>query len=331
MRTHLAPVAALLAAVTAAPLSAQDLSRYLPEDTSVVAHFDIQECLAIVGRRMIEDELGFRSDAKMGQVLDLAEDRWGFSPLEDILGVTVFSSSLEGGQPSFMIWVSDRIDSMVEDLRESGALERERVDGVRLMRLSAWGLARALDVDDDDVQGNGEAWTYIHRAGDRRAILVGENPEDILATARVLEGDDDSVADARRPRVSADIDQGTIAYLEVGGNLGDWGRGSGPASAVISKVEGMQMAIARDDENLQARAVIDVGSRQEARSVASILDGLRGLIRLAEDDLGDVPEMAVDLLRSIDCDTEDSKVVLEASLPFDVIRREVRKQTRRSR
>lgn len=322
MRTH-SILGIAIAVIASSPLSCQGLGpKVLPADTQFVAHFDLQKCAAVIGKDSIRSILMDQGGSKLQEVLDRAESKWNFDPMRDLIGVTVFGSNLASGrEPTVMLWASDRIDGMVEKLEAAGVFSSRRNDGVRLTRVSAAALAGELGIDEGK-DSDEEGWIYIHSVGNQRAVLMGEKPSDIFAQAQVLQGEAKSLADAGNSFITGEVAKDSIIFLEVDGSI-EGLIPSGPASQIADRARGLEMAVWEEDGELEANALIDLGSDEEAKNIAAVIKGLSGLAALTAGESGGAPEELKKLLESLECKAEGTQVSLRAYFPVKEVLNEL--------
>ncbi|MHC5063603.1 MAG: hypothetical protein ACYTG5_06480 [Planctomycetota bacterium] len=315
-----------IAVIASSPLASQGLARALPADTQFVAHIDLQRCAALIGEDTVRSALLEEGGGKLQEVLNRAERQWNFDPFRDLTAVTVFGSEIDKGQdPSVIIWATDRIDNLLERMADRDVISTQRRGDVRLSRISAAALARELGIEEG-MDSDDEGWMYVGRIGNRRALLFGENADDIMDEAKVLAGEARSLADASDSFVTGNVAQDSLVFLQVSGSL-EGLIPSGPASQVADRARGLEMAIWESDGELEANAVVDLGSAEEAKNVASVVTGLKGLAALTAGEEKGVPQIALDVLESFECKAEGSQISLRAYLPAKALIDEAMKRS----
>ena len=321
MKTANSVLLATTLALLSADLKAQgpDAS-LLPADTAFVVHVDVQRLAGLIG---VEDLLEQLSDSEAREVSDMLrqiERRLGFDPIRDIRSVTVFGSDLTGDEPSVMLITDDSLDDALEALDDEGALRTERDGGLRFQRINAAGVAAALGIEDVDASEDDSLVLYVQRIGNnRRAVLFGERTRDILDAARVLDDDELSLGQTRRPALNLQSSNGSFLYFEVSSSLEDIIRET-PASELASKVRGLALDLSEEQDMIDIRLTVATASRRDASDVEDLITGLRGLISLAGD-MEDIPDIVRSTLDGIRADADGDRVTVRLSVPFREIRR----------
>lgn len=326
MLMRLPIVAAAVAAAFAPRSLAQGLGpEHLPADTAFVVHVDLEQISNLVGLdRLLEDFIEEEGE-QVRDVLRHVRRDWGFDPLRDIHSVTVFGPDVDVDDHHFIVVTSDRLDGVVDALRDHRALVASERDGIRFHRLSAEGLFDALDVEERDVDSEDSAAMSVHEIDrDHRAIVVAERLADIAKPTRVLQGDARSLADARDPRLRFRPARGTLAYAEITSFEEFLDRS--PASRVADKVRRVAVELSAEQDLLRLRATADTESKRDAQDVAAIVNGLRGLLSLsgmAEE----LPEIVRDLSADARVGADGKQVVVRVSVPIDALRSLIEDET----
>ena len=185
MNRNLVVLAAVAATLSPALIAQGSVRSLVPADAAFVVHVDLQKVADLIG---LDTLMGHIPDSEADEVSDMLrrmERRWGFDPFEDIRSVTVFGSDMSGRHPGVIFITTDALDDALEALDDEDGVRTERHGGLRFQRISAQGMVDSLGMDED--VGNESLVLYTKRLrGNRRAVLVGERPEDILDAARVL-------------------------------------------------------------------------------------------------------------------------------------------------
>lgn len=308
-------------------LIAQGPDRSLvPADASFVVHVDLQRVADVLGLDALMEGLPESEGREINDMLRRMEDRLGFDPRRDIRSVTVFGSDLSGRDPGVVFITTDALDDALEALEDAGALSTDREGGIRFQRISAEGLIDALRIEDADVSSNDSLYIVTKRVGrNRRAVLVGENPRQMVDAARVFEDEDRSLAEARDPNLELRPSSGSMVYVEATNSLEEL-LGQSPASMLADKVRGLSVDVSEDQDNVQVLLTVATSSREDARNVESMINGLRGLISLAQgmEELDEIPELAREILDELDADADGNRVTVRLSVPLREIRQALR-------
>lgn len=323
--THL--VAATLFAAVPPALSAQDLTAdLLPPDTSFVATFDIAKIVDLIGGDELLAHMNEHDAQQANEMLSRVREELGFDLLHDVCSVTVFGGELPPQEPGIVIVTTDAIDDAIEALTESGGVHAEKRDGIEFLTLDATGVARALGFGDVEVDGGQHVVAFVHPlASGRRAVVVGESESGISDAARALagkgKGKGKSSGKGERAALELDPSPGTIVYFEIAGALDELVEET-PASKLAGQIEGMVAELSEQDGDLTMRLQAHVESERVAKDVAAVVDGLRGLLSLA--DVGDeVPASVRRAFMSAETEVDDESVSVRISLPMVEVRKMV--------
>ena len=316
----------LVAAATAvlcSPILAQGPDpRLLPADTTFVAHVQLGAVARLID---LEGILEQARDGKgpMGrdgrdatEILDVIQDQLGLDLLRDLHAVTVFSSDLERGEPTVMLTVSSRIDGVISRLKDAGVLSSERSGGIRFLRLSVGALAEMMGQrggDDDD-----HGYLYVREVGDKRAILIGQSASDLVGAARVLEGDDESAEQGEGNLLKSRPGRDAIVYVELAGAFEKWTRRT-PASEIGERVQRLSVEVGEDDGQVSLVVSAQTESEKDARNVAAVVNGLRGLLALTEGS-DEIPAVAREALQDARAEARDGRVSVRLELSLDSIK-----------
>lgn len=318
---------AVLAVVFSPAVLAQGPDRSLvPADASFVVHVDLQRVFSVLGLDDLMDTLEDRDARELSDVLGRVEDRLRFNPREDIRSVTVFGRDLNGRTPGVVFITTDALDDALAALEEDGVVSTDRQGGLRFQIISGRGLVEFLRVEGADVGDNDSLAIFVKELrGNRRAVLVGERPDDILGAARVFEDQDLSLAGRRDTNLELRASSGSIVYVEATNSMEEL-LGESPASMLADKVRGLAVDVSEEQDNLRVQLTVATSSARDARDVESIIVGLRGLISLAEglEDLDDLPEIARGILNELDADADGNRVTVSVALPLAELRRALR-------
>ena len=326
-------VVAATAAVLCSPVLAQGPDpALLPADTTFVAHVELGELARLLDiEQMLEQArdgegpLG-RDGREATEILERIEDELGLNLLRDLQSVTVFCSDLDRGDPTVMIMASSRIDGVIDRLKEAGVLESERTGGIRFYRLSLGALAEMMG---ERADGDDAGYLYVREVGRRRAILIGEHARDLVGAARVLEGDEDSAAQRGGNLLKDRPGRGTIVYVELAGAFEKWTRRT-PASQIGERLKRVSVELGEDDGQVSVVVSAQTGSEQDARNVAAVVNGLRGLLALT-DASDEIPEVARDALEDARAEARGGRVSVRFEMSLDSIRRLLEDKGRRRR
>lgn len=320
-KTHLVAAAWLAVFCPLAPAQDPDL---LPADTTFVAHVDVARLLDLIGVEALLRHAG--DDAReVTDALERVERQWGFDFLRDIRSVTVFGSELMDRAPQVMLVTTARLDGVIDALRDDRGLRSVRSSGLEFHRLDPAGLVRALGIEDAEVEGDADGPViYVQRLDDdRRAVLIGERAESVAGAARVLAGEAPSLG--RDARLGLRATQGSIAYVEVATDFEGLMERT-PASTIAGKVRRVAAELSEDDGALTLELAADTDSARDARDVAAVIDGLRGLVSLAGAAAEDIPELARDVIASARAQARDERVTLRLSASLRELRELVERE-----
>ncbi|MEM7204787.1 MAG: hypothetical protein AAF628_31310 [Planctomycetota bacterium] len=295
----------------------------LPEDTTFVVHAEVQQVAQLLDlERILSRVRGGKSDLPRGRVrleadvLQMIEDQWGVRPLRELRSVTLFGDK-DFDEPTVMIRVSDEFDRLLDGMRDAGALRPELHAGLEFERLDGASLASALGVDDGgDHDGGG--YVFVQPVNEGLAILVGERPRDLVHAARVLHGDALSVRHAHRPALEGRPGGQSIVFAELASSLEDLTRRT-PASKIAGKVRRVVLDVTANGDSLGVVLAAETDSAEDARDVAAVIDGLRGLVSLAATE-EHVPPFVAEALRSARADAAGTRVTVRFRFSIDELR-----------
>lgn len=315
-RTHL--VSAMLAVVLPAAVPAQGpAAELLPADTGFVAHVDFRQISQLFDvRDMLESALADEGEdgEQVLAVLRRLERRYGFDPLRDLHSVTVFDRDIPDDTPQVLLIAGGGTGDLIAGMRDEGALERERRGGLRFDRLRPSGVAGLLGVPDVDGHDDDAPLLYIEELGrGRHAILIGSGADELMDAALVLDGEEPSMADRRGHDLQLRSSPGSMAYVEVGVPLEEWAD-DGAGSQIAQKVQGFAAEVGEDGDELHLRLAVRTESAADARAVAAVVNGLRGLVQLAGES-EDIPEFARDTIADAVAEADGDRVTVALKVP----------------
>lgn len=296
--------------------------RLLPADTTFVAHVDLAAVAKLMDVEGIlaqardgEGPLG-RDGREATEILDRIQDELGLNLLRDLHAVTVFSSDVERGEPTVMLTVSSRIDGVIDRLKEQGVLSSERSGGVGFLRLSLSALAERMG---ERAGGGDEAgYLYVREVGSKRAILIGQHARDLVGAARVLEGEAKSAEQGEGNLLQGRPGRGAIIYVELAGALEKWTRRT-PASQIGERVRRLAVEVGGDDGQVSLEVSAHTESDADARNVAAVVNGLRGLLALT-DASEEIPPAAREALRDARAEAKGGRVSVRLELSLESIK-----------
>ncbi len=284
----------------------QDLGR-LPASTQLLARFDVPA----IARLLDVDELLRHAEGKsatrMRQLRQRLRDRFDFELLRDVHSVTLFGDRLKGGPFGVLLVTDDRGAAIVREVAG---------DGDRVRSLHSERVAEALGVEH---AGRGEELgaVYLHRFGDdRHGVLFGETRDSIEGAARALRGRAPGIGDGEYGDSIAPADDALVS-VRLFCSLRALAGGS-TASKVVDRVQAVVADLRAVDGELQLTAHVATANDEDARNIAAVLDGIRGLASLAG--LGDeVPEAAREAITGLRTRVDDSVLTLEFALHADAV------------
>ena len=279
----------------------------------MVAHFDVGAIARLLPfEELLEEAAGGDADEVL-QIMGMVERSLGFDPLEDIESVTVFTNEFPPDQPQVMLIVNERGSELIKTLRDEGALRSARRSKVGIERLYAQGIIDLLGVGEEVSEDEHIAIFAQPLRGGRHAVLDGERESDIRDAAEALSGDA-STLDSRRGDLMLDAKRGALLYVEAAASFEELARRT-PASRFASKLQSVAFQASEDDGMLHLEVNAAVGSERDAKAMVSVVEGLRGLLALA-DVSREVPEMVQDALASAEARADGDRVQVQLSVPI---------------
>lgn len=266
-----APVHAGTAA-TASPTTLELPREYVPASASLVAHIDLVRLQRTTIWRVFSELHGEEALAE-------ARAELGVDPLELVRSVTAYG---RGGEPECVVVVAiPAIEAALRRFEEEGAIDHFEVGGLPLFSL-----------------GNDAVGFLAEDGADTRVLVVAEDRETVLAGARVVLGEADSLADAPDSKLHLEPVEGSFLSLATSGVLPGMNEFE-PASQVLGLAQGVQFDLGEAGGSLFAHLSLDTGSVETARDVSDMVTGLLAMARLATQTNEEVPHEAQELLRAL--------------------------------
>ena len=284
-----------LVAGLACPADQLDRSR-LPADVDVVVHLDIEGLRRTQLWRYMESSEEFHISVSE---LDEFRTRFGIDLLNDVRSATVYKTRDEEEPTVAILHMAPSVDEALKRMQgEAGYRSIER-SGITL---HTWG-------DPDDEEDAAYASVHPLRGGDR-LVVVAANPEDAVRAARVVRGEEESLANVREPALRVQPAPGSFLYVSAV-EIPGLGAEFTPASQVFGLAQGIQLDLGEAGGYLQAHVRVVTESPEQAQSVAAVINGVIGLGNLASLELGEASEMVQEVLRSLRVNAVDSEVTLD--------------------
>jgi hypothetical protein len=269
------------------PAAAGELRRdQLPADTDWVLHVDMEavvqsdlyqraEAAGLLARQDKSDyrqhflaELEFEGTDDFERVLSMHD----FDPFADFKSLTLFGSLAEDSPAVVLLEFGPKAQAILADLRAQP--DHSTIDHAGFA-FDAWIGA--------EVEVNGYLFEPPASADGAMTIAVSEDRDALLRAARVLTGDEASLAvhtggvdSALRARAGA----GSFVYVEVAGKIPGV-ETSDPASCVFSSARALRFDLREQAGLFSAQLSLQTEHPDEARRVAQVMQGVIALASLA--------------------------------------------------
>jgi len=236
---------------------------WLPPDLKWVAHLDAEAFFASdLGQALAEnDDLDFAG-------IDFAdlEKNLNIDVETELMGITVYHPA--GGGEVAIISLAESVDlkAIVEKA------EAEHAEGHRKVVIDDI----PLHVWDDDVV------TFLAIKGPKRYIVAGEDPILIAHAAAIALGKAESYADAGKTTMKLQPPEGAMLFGTVAS--GEILPDMDVVSEVIKHAGRFTIALAEREEAIEAAVSMTAASRERARDITDVIDGIFALVRLNAED-----------------------------------------------
>ncbi|MDY7108170.1 MAG: hypothetical protein SYC29_05990 [Planctomycetota bacterium] len=232
---------------------------WLPPDLKWVAHLDAEAFFASeLGKTLAENEQLDFADIKFSEL----ERHLNMDAETELMGITVYGP-VDGGEVA-IISLAETVDlqAIVDAAKDEHAEGHKKVV-VDDIPLHVW---------DDDVV------TFLAARGSRRYVIAGEEPMLIARAAAIALDKADSYADADEKTMELEPPGGAMMFGAVasGRMLPDMD----VVSEVIRHADAFTLAIAEREEQIEAAMSMSADSRQRARDIVDVIDGIFALVRL---------------------------------------------------
>jgi hypothetical protein len=276
MSLHRLPLAATVAALTAAASAGPlDKSR-VPADATWIVHVDAEAALECSVVRFILDQHG---EDHLGD-LDEFKAQFGVDPLNDIKDLTVFGVGTDGEDAVALLTTTAAVDDAIKMLAAQGEGTAKITEGG--YELLSWN-------EHDQVQ-----YVLVRPLGeDRRLVYLSKDKSRLAAAADVGAGRARGLKGREPSALSADPGAGAIVFIasDVIPSHGHHDH----ASMVLDKARAFRFEAGESGDNLYADLSVTTGSSEDATNVVEILQGLKAMGRMfcqGEPDLAPIVQLA---------------------------------------
>jgi len=270
---------AFLSLALALPLTAGDPLRRerLPADVDFVMHLDFEGFKTTRLYQMVLEHEELEADFdELGEI----EERFGLDPLRDLRAVTLFKVEEEEEPTVVLLSTSTKVDAALEKLQKQRGYRRINEDRIELHTWKEEGH------DDESVYG------YLHGSGEERVVVLASNRASALRAARVLRGEQPSLAKNDTGLKVAPA-EGSFLYLAAS----DLSRMDefAPASQVFGLAQGLQFDVGEAGGFLRAHVGVSTRNADDAFELANVVNGFVSLARLAGREAGEALELLTGL------------------------------------
>lgn len=285
--------AALLGA--AAPALAGPLTpAWVAEEAELVVHVDLERFReSTLGRFVLENAEALHIEL---DELEELRERYGFDPCTDVLSVTGYEASRDGGEVEVVVAVTtSAADAALEKLAADPDSGVRRVD---LEGLPAFVI----------TEGGGEHYLHVRSADrpERRVAVLAQGRETLLEAVKVLEGRAPGLAAgkgllARPPR------PGSILFAAAS----DPDEIAGPraASEILRRADAIVVDLGEAAGAFEVEVAVSAPDEQVAGQIAQIV---KGMVALGQIMAGTDPEMTPvgSLLGGLGVDAQGSRITV---------------------
>ena len=262
MRYACITTACVLALAGAA--SAEQLNTdWLPPDLKWVAHLDAEAFFASdLGQALAEnDDLDF-GDIKFADL----EENLNIDVETELMGITVYHPA--GGGEVAIISLAETVDlKAIVEKAEAEHAEKHKKVIVDDIPLHVW---------DDNVV------TFLAIKGSKRYIVAGEDPILIAHAAAIALDKAESYTDAGKTTMKLQPPEGAMVFGAVAS--GKMLPEMDVVSEVIKHAGQFTIALAERDDSIEAAVSMTAASRERARDITDVIDGIFALVRLNAED-----------------------------------------------
>lgn len=288
------------------PASAQSQVT-VPEDAKFLVQIDIgafaetklgSKILKLT-QKMATEELG--SDE--AEFMQKIEETLGFNPLEEVQTLTVVGSDYEDPEEDLSVVLQMR--------KTTGNLE-----GMML------GLPGYESTEEGDLtihsakQDDMKAFAAIHEADDgNKRIVVATSKSNLMD----LLSPNDAASRFQR-QVSWTVPEGTFAQLQII-KFPEEMMDVDAARNVVKLLENVSLLIGEKGSNFTADLLLTTTSDKKAEQIQQLVQGLKAMVGLFEDEIGDDEEakMALELLKGVKIKRDGKSVSIAAKVPEEII------------
>lgn len=236
---------------------------WLPPDLKWVAHLDAEAFFASdLGQALAEnDDLDFAGI----KFADL-EENLDINVETDFMGITVYHPA--GGGEVAIISLAESVDlQAILDSAEAEHADKHKKVVVDDIPLHVWG---------DDVV------TFLAIKGSKRYIVAGEDPMIIAHAAAIALGKAESYADADKTTMKLQPPDGAMIFGAVAS--GKMLPEMDVVSEVVKHADTFTLAVAEREEQIEVAVSMSADSRQRAKDIVDVINGIFALVRLNAED-----------------------------------------------
>jgi hypothetical protein len=271
----------------------------LPADAQWVLHLDLETLRTTkLGSHLMELVRAHEGDADLDiEELDEIWKELQVDPLQDVRSVTVHGT---GGEDAVaQIRMSKKADEILAKLSQVTRVHQVAVGDLSMLAIG----------DSDD-----ELFAFVQKtSADERTIVLADDAERVAHTAKVLLGKAPNLKASGASAFARGPSAGTWLFVATRSPLSKI-TDFDPTSHVAELVQGGVLELGEKDETFFASLEVDARSNDDARRLASIVQGGLALLELATGD-EEVPESAREMLRALSVEQLGTGVKLSVRLP----------------
>lgn len=232
---------------------------WLPPDLKWVAHLDAEAFFASdLGQALTENDDFDFADIEFADI----EENLNIDVETELMGITVYHPA--GGGEVAIISLAETVDlQAILDTAEAEHAEGHRKVVIDDVPLHVW---------DDNVV------TFLAIKGSKRYIVAGEDPMLIAHAAAIALDKAESYDDADKTTMKLQPPDGAMLFGAVasGKMLPDMD----VVSEVIKHADAFTLAITEREEAIEAAVSMSAESREQAKDIVDVIDGIFALVRL---------------------------------------------------
>lgn len=281
----------------------------VPEDAKFVVQVDVGQFrdtrlgskLLKLTQKMAQEEIGSDDD-----VMQQIEEALGFNPLEEIQTLTIIGTSFEDPEETLHV--------LLQMGKTTGNLE-----GMMLTLPNYSSDEQGGHTIHSAGDGDVRAFATIHQARDgNHVILASSNRSDLMDLLDSVKSGERSSGRGRKIRNA--IPDGIFAQVQIL-EFPEEVLEHDPPGNIARMVKDVSVTLGEEGEDYAAHVVLTTDTEKRADQILQLAQGLKALVGLFEEEIGDDEEarMALSLLEKVSVERDGTTVTLRAAVPEALI------------